>query len=71
LLKLRVTEIADGGQVHGGHAYQDFLDTAHTEQVPIETLQYAGVTVYRTDENAAVTAETEGTSQRMEIRNLR
>jgi competence protein ComEC len=33
--KLRVSEIADSGQIYGGHAYHDCLDTAATEHVPI------------------------------------
>lgn len=35
LEKLRVAEIADGGQTYGGHAYHDCLDTAHADRVPI------------------------------------
>ncbi len=35
LRKLRVTELADGGQRYGGHAYQDALATARDERVPI------------------------------------
>jgi len=35
LRHLRVTEIADGGQRYGGHAYQDALATARGEGVPI------------------------------------
>jgi competence protein ComEC len=35
LRKIRVAEIADSGQVYGGHAYHDCLDTAHAQHVPI------------------------------------
>jgi competence protein ComEC len=35
LRKIRVAEIADGGQVYGGHAYQDCLAVARVERVPI------------------------------------
>ncbi len=35
LRKIRVAEIADGGQVYGGHAYRDCLDTANAQHVPI------------------------------------
>ena len=35
LRKIRVAEIADGGQTYGGHAYHDCLDTAHAHGVPI------------------------------------
>ena len=33
--KIRVAEIADSGQTYGGHAYQDCLDTAAADRVPI------------------------------------
>ncbi len=35
LRKLRVAELADGGQTYGGHAYQDCLDVARAEGVSI------------------------------------
>lgn len=35
LRKIRVAEIADGGQTYGGHAYHDCLDTANSQHVPI------------------------------------
>jgi competence protein ComEC len=35
LRKLRVSELADGGQRYGGHAYQDALATARAGAVPI------------------------------------
>ncbi|MGH7736827.1 MAG: DNA internalization-related competence protein ComEC/Rec2 [Candidatus Tyrphobacter sp.] len=35
LRKIRVAEIADGGQRYGGHAYHDCLDTAHADGVPV------------------------------------
>src|SRR6185437_13909527 len=35
LRKIRVAEIADGGQTYGGHAYHDCLDTANVQHVPI------------------------------------
>jgi competence protein ComEC len=35
LRKIRVGEIADGGQTYGGHAYHDCLDTARAQGVPI------------------------------------
>jgi competence protein ComEC len=35
LRRLRVTELADGGQRYGGHAYQDAMTTARTECVPV------------------------------------
>jgi competence protein ComEC len=35
LRKIRVAEIADGGQVYGGHAYHDCLDTAAAQHVSI------------------------------------
>ena len=33
--KIRVAEIADGGQTYGGHAYHDCLDTARADHVQI------------------------------------
>ena len=33
--KIRVTEIADGGQTYGGHAYRDCIGTARERGVPI------------------------------------
>ena len=35
LRRLRVAEIADGGQRYGGHAYRDALATARAQRVPI------------------------------------
>ncbi|HKE37825.1 MAG TPA: DNA internalization-related competence protein ComEC/Rec2, partial [Candidatus Baltobacteraceae bacterium] len=35
LRKIRVAEIADGGQTYGGHAYRDCFDTARERRVPI------------------------------------
>lgn len=35
LRKLRVAELADSGQIYGGHAYHDCLDTARADGVPI------------------------------------
>jgi competence protein ComEC len=35
LEKIRVAEIADGGQAYGGHAYQDCLNVARDRRVPI------------------------------------
>jgi competence protein ComEC len=35
LRKLRVAQIADGGQAYPGHAYHDCLDTARADGVPI------------------------------------
>ena len=35
LRRLRVAELADGGQHYGGHAYQDALATARGEGVPV------------------------------------
>ncbi len=35
LRKLRVDELADGGQTYAGHAYHDALDVARAEDVPI------------------------------------
>jgi competence protein ComEC len=35
LRKIRVAEIADGGQVYSGHAYHDCLDTAAGAHVPV------------------------------------
>lgn len=50
--KLRVAEVADGGQVYGGHAYHDCLETAHANGVPI-VYPRAGV-VWRTDDGIAL-----------------
>ncbi|MGC1380375.1 MAG: DNA internalization-related competence protein ComEC/Rec2 [Candidatus Baltobacteraceae bacterium] len=35
LRRLRVAELADGGQVYGGHAYADAIATARSQGVPI------------------------------------
>ena len=35
LRRLRVAEVADGGQRYGGHAYRDALATARAQEVPI------------------------------------
>jgi competence protein ComEC len=35
LRRLRVAELADGGQPYGGHAYQDALATARAQRVPL------------------------------------
>jgi len=35
LRRLRVAEFADGGQRYSGHAYQDALETARSQRVPI------------------------------------
>ncbi|HEY8297138.1 MAG TPA: ComEC/Rec2 family competence protein, partial [Candidatus Baltobacteraceae bacterium] len=53
LRKIRVAEIADSGQVYGGHAYHDCLDTAAAERVPI-VYPRAG-TVWRTDDGVTLT----------------
>ncbi len=35
LRRLRVAEVADGGQRYGGHAYLDAIQTARTQRVPV------------------------------------
>lgn len=48
LRKLRVAELADGGQRYGGHAYQDALATARAEGVPL--LEPRAGTRWQTDD---------------------
>jgi competence protein ComEC len=52
LRKLRVAELADGGQRYGGHAYQDARATARTAGVPI-VYPRAG-DVWRTDDGVVL-----------------
>ena len=52
LRKLRVAEIADGGQVYGGHAYQDCLSVARADHVPV-VYPRAG-TKWRTDDGVTL-----------------
>ncbi|HTA39166.1 MAG TPA: MBL fold metallo-hydrolase, partial [Candidatus Acidoferrales bacterium] len=52
LRKIRVAQIADGGQVYGGHAYQDCLSVAHAQRIPI-VYPRAG-TEWRTDDGVAL-----------------
>jgi competence protein ComEC len=59
LRKLRVAEIADSGQMYGGHAYHDCLDTAASYHVPIVRPQAGDV--WRT--NDGVTLRFIGPSQ--------
>jgi competence protein ComEC len=51
LRKIRVAELADGGQTYGGHAYRDCLDTARAQRVPV-VYPRAG-SEWRTDDGAA------------------
>lgn len=53
LRKIRVAEIADGGQTYGGHAYHDCLDTAAADHVPI--VQPRAGMVWRTDDGVILT----------------
>ncbi|MGZ3542938.1 MAG: hypothetical protein ACXVAF_17390, partial [Vulcanimicrobiaceae bacterium] len=48
-----VSEFADSGQKYGGYAYNDTLQTAHAEHVPI-VYPRAG-TVWRTDDGVTLT----------------
>lgn len=52
LRKIRVEQIADGGQVYGGHAYHDCLDTAKAQHVPI--VQPRAGMEWRTDDSVVL-----------------
>lgn len=52
LRRLRVDDIADSGQTYGGHAYQDCVDTARADGVPI-VYPRAGA-VRRTDDGVTL-----------------
>jgi competence protein ComEC len=52
LRKIRVDEIADGGQVYGGHAYHDCLDVARSEGVPV--VQPRAGMEWRTDDGVTL-----------------
>jgi competence protein ComEC len=53
LRKIRVAEIADSGQVYGGHAYHYCLDTAVAQRVPI--VQPRAGDVWRTADGVTLT----------------
>ncbi len=53
LRRLRVAEIADSGQVYGGHGYHDCLETAETNYVPV--VQPRAGDVWRTDDGLMLT----------------
>jgi competence protein ComEC len=52
LRKLRVVEIADSGQVYGGHAYHDCLEVARSQHVPV--LHPRAGTTWRTDDGVTL-----------------
>lgn len=53
LRKIRIAEIADGGQRYGGHAYHDCLDTARADGVPV--VHPRAGDVWRTDDGVIFT----------------
>src|SRR5579863_1245143 len=53
LRKLHVAEIADGGQIYGGHAYHDCLDTAAADHVSI--VHPRAGDVWHTDDGVTLT----------------
>ena len=53
LRKIRIAEIADSGQTYGGHAYQDCLDTAGSDHVPI--VHPRAGDVWRTNDGVTLT----------------
>jgi len=53
LRKIRVGEIADGGQLYGGHSYHDCLDTAAVQHVPI--VHPRAGDVWRTNDGVTLT----------------
>jgi beta-lactamase superfamily II metal-dependent hydrolase len=52
LRRLRVGELADSGQIYGGHAYRDAIETARTQGVPI--LQPRAGGQWRTDDGVGL-----------------
>jgi competence protein ComEC len=52
LRRLRVTEIADGGQRYGGHAYLDAIATARAQRVPV--IYPRASAEWRTDDGVAL-----------------